>query len=211
MQVLIAIPVFNWPDLASLTRLVSLSQPRLFPCCSPLRSSRPSSEVLLSSWMVAGTCPPLAETPSRNSRKTAISLEVTNERMNRSFTIVWRHDLHLSKHGQQPLQARFFDIEDIKDKKSEYPHMLPNASQFADQVGDLGISNIDHVVVYDTVGFSSAPRVYWMLKVITNLNTVHASLTWPSHPIIYTIGLWTRERFCSRWRIQGLDCSWTSR
>ncbi|KAF9356267.1 hypothetical protein BGX26_005489 [Mortierella sp. AD094] len=60
--------------------------------------------------------------------------------------------------------ARYFDIESIKDKTSSFPHMMPTASQFAEQVGELGISNDDHVVVYDTVGFNSAPRVYWMLK-----------------------------------------------
>ncbi|KAF9175078.1 hypothetical protein BGX21_001551 [Mortierella sp. AD011] len=60
--------------------------------------------------------------------------------------------------------ACYFDIESIKDKTSSLPHMMPTAHQFAEQVGELGISNDDHVVVYDTVGFNSAPRVYWMLK-----------------------------------------------
>ncbi|KAF9183700.1 hypothetical protein BGZ51_003849 [Haplosporangium sp. Z 767] len=60
--------------------------------------------------------------------------------------------------------ARYFDIESIKDKSSSLPHMMPSAEQFAAQVGELGISNDDHVVVYDTVGFFSAPRVYWMFK-----------------------------------------------
>ncbi|KAG0266144.1 threonyl-tRNA synthetase [Mortierella polycephala] len=60
--------------------------------------------------------------------------------------------------------ARYFDIESIKDKSSSLPHMMPSAEQFAAQVGELGISNDDHVVVYDTIGFFSAPRVYWMFK-----------------------------------------------
>ncbi|KAF9208211.1 hypothetical protein BGZ59_010744 [Podila verticillata] len=60
--------------------------------------------------------------------------------------------------------ARYFDIESIKDKSSTLPHMMPSAAQFAQQVGELGISNDDHVVVYDTAGFFSAPRVYWMFK-----------------------------------------------
>ncbi|KAG0096876.1 hypothetical protein BGZ93_003825 [Podila epicladia] len=46
--------------------------------------------------------------------------------------------------------ARYFDIESIKDKTSSLPHMMPSAAQFAQQVGELGISNDDHVVVYDT-------------------------------------------------------------
>ncbi|KAG0346002.1 hypothetical protein BG004_002653 [Podila humilis] len=67
------------------------------------------------------------------------------------------------KNGHIP-GARYFDIESIKDKSSDLPHMMPSATQFAEQVGQLGISNDDHVVVYDTVGFFSAPRVYWMFK-----------------------------------------------
>lgn len=62
--------------------------------------------------------------------------------------------------------ARYFDIESIKDKTSKFPHMMPTATQFAQQVGELGITNNDHIVVYDTAGFFSAPRVYWMFKVI---------------------------------------------
>jgi thiosulfate/3-mercaptopyruvate sulfurtransferase len=44
--------------------------------------------------------------------------------------------------------------------------MMPTATQFAQQVGELGITNNDHIVVYDTPGFFSAPRVYWMFKVL---------------------------------------------
>ncbi|KAJ3339113.1 hypothetical protein HDU93_008597 [Gonapodya sp. JEL0774] len=61
--------------------------------------------------------------------------------------------------------ARFFDIETIRDTKSPYPHMLPTADEFAKYMGELGISDEDHVVVYDSVGMFSSPRVWWMLKV----------------------------------------------
>ncbi|KAF9422656.1 hypothetical protein BGZ94_008510 [Podila epigama] len=81
---------------------------------------------------------------------------------------------HMPAAGRDPIKefrenghipgARYFDIESIKDKTSSLPHMMPSAEQFAAQVGELGISNDDHVVVYDTVGFFSAPRVYWMFK-----------------------------------------------
>ncbi|KAF9364103.1 hypothetical protein BGX34_002515 [Mortierella sp. NVP85] len=87
---------------------------------------------------------------------------------------------HMPAAGRDPLRefeenghipgARYFDIEDIKDKTTTLPHMMPTAEQFAAQVGELGISNDDHVVVYDTVGFSSAPRIYWMLKAFGHEN-----------------------------------------
>ncbi len=43
--------------------------------------------------------------------------------------------------------------------------MLPSAHQFEQQVGSLGISSSDHVVIYDTMGVASACRVYWTFKV----------------------------------------------
>jgi thiosulfate/3-mercaptopyruvate sulfurtransferase len=64
--------------------------------------------------------------------------------------------------------ARFFDLDAIKDHASPYPHMLPSPSDFAKAMSELGIRNDDKVVVYDTVdlGLFSAPRVGWTLKVM---------------------------------------------
>src|SRR5271154_1960286 len=42
------------------------------------------------------------------------------------------------------------------------PHMFPSAEQFGRDVGALGISNADTVVVYDAGGWVAAPRVWWM-------------------------------------------------
>ncbi len=61
--------------------------------------------------------------------------------------------------------AGFFDIEEICDKASPLPHMLPSAVGFAAAVGALGISNDDHVVLYDGTGFASAAaRGWWMFR-----------------------------------------------
>jgi len=60
--------------------------------------------------------------------------------------------------------AAFFDIDAIADRSSPLPHMLPGAAQFARQVGALGISNADLVVVYDTRGVVSAARVWWTFR-----------------------------------------------
>lgn len=45
--------------------------------------------------------------------------------------------------------------------------MLPTSSHFSSYVGDMGIGNHTHVVVYDTSNFGSfsAPRVWWMFRV----------------------------------------------
>jgi len=61
--------------------------------------------------------------------------------------------------------AVYFDIDQVCDKSSELPHMLPSAEVFSDTVGALGISNNDQVVIYDTAGLFSAARVWWMFKV----------------------------------------------
>ncbi|KAI9203481.1 Rhodanese-like domain-containing protein [Polychytrium aggregatum] len=61
--------------------------------------------------------------------------------------------------------ARFFDIDRIADQATNLPHMLPSTKQFEEQVGQLGISNDDHIVVYDFNGVVSACRVYWTFKV----------------------------------------------
>lgn len=60
--------------------------------------------------------------------------------------------------------AVYFDIDAISDPDNSLPHMMPSAEAFAAAVGDLGISNDDRVVVYDSEGLFSAPRVWWMFR-----------------------------------------------
>jgi thiosulfate/3-mercaptopyruvate sulfurtransferase len=60
--------------------------------------------------------------------------------------------------------AVFFDIEAVSDHSTELPHMLPGPTQFGDAVGALGIGDGDTVVVYDTTGLFSAPRVWWTFR-----------------------------------------------
>ena len=60
--------------------------------------------------------------------------------------------------------AVFFDIEAISDHSSDLPHMLPGPTHFGEAVGALGIGDGDTVVVYDSIGFYSAPRVWWTFR-----------------------------------------------
>jgi thiosulfate/3-mercaptopyruvate sulfurtransferase len=60
--------------------------------------------------------------------------------------------------------ALFFDIDAIADTANPLPHMLPTAERFAEMVGAMGIGDGDRIVVYDSVGLFSAPRVWWTLK-----------------------------------------------
>jgi thiosulfate/3-mercaptopyruvate sulfurtransferase len=57
-----------------------------------------------------------------------------------------------------------FDIDAIADHSTSLPHMLPTADAFAAAAGALGIGDADTIVVYDGVGLSGAPRVWWTLR-----------------------------------------------
>lgn len=61
--------------------------------------------------------------------------------------------------------AVFFDIDAIADHSTTLPHMLPDEASFAKAAGDLGLSEVDTIVVYDCAGLFSAPRVWWTLRV----------------------------------------------
>jgi thiosulfate/3-mercaptopyruvate sulfurtransferase len=57
-----------------------------------------------------------------------------------------------------------FDIDEISDKSSPLPHMLPSRTEFSVAVGKLGISERDTIVIYDGAGMFSAPRVWWTFR-----------------------------------------------
>src|ERR1700757_3119167 len=58
--------------------------------------------------------------------------------------------------------AVFFDVDAVSDHSNPLPHMFPTAEQFGRDVGALGITNGDTVVVYDSGGWVAAPRAWWM-------------------------------------------------
>lgn len=60
----------------------------------------------------------------------------------------------------------FFDIDAIADTANPLPHMLPTPEVFAAAAGALGIDERQRIVVYDAVGLSSAPRVWWTFRVM---------------------------------------------
>lgn len=60
--------------------------------------------------------------------------------------------------------AVFFGIDEIADKTTSLPHMLPTPADFAASMGQLGIADTDTIVVYDEAGIFSAPRVWWTFQ-----------------------------------------------
>lgn len=67
------------------------------------------------------------------------------------------------KQGHIP-GAVFFDIDEICDKSTDLPHMLPDPVTFSSAMRKLGLGDGMRVVVYDQGNLYSAPRVWWTLR-----------------------------------------------
>lgn len=67
--------------------------------------------------------------------------------------------------------AQFFDIDVVADQESSLPHMLPTPEYFAACVSSIGISNKDHVVIYDQSGlYMASARAWWMFRTFGHEN-----------------------------------------
>ena len=64
--------------------------------------------------------------------------------------------------------AHFFDIDEICDKKSNLPHMAPSTIIFEKKVRSLNINKNSSIVVYDSSGIYSSPRVWWLFKLFSH-------------------------------------------
>ena len=62
--------------------------------------------------------------------------------------------------------ARFFDIDDISDQRSELPHMAPPVEKFISRMRAMGVGDGHQVVVYDGAGLFSAARVWWLCRLM---------------------------------------------
>ena len=80
---------------------------------------------------------------------------------------------HLPTAGRNPHEefhaahipgAQRFDIDRIADPDSHLPHMVPTPDDFAAHMRALGLSNDDHVVMYDDSDVRSAARGWWMMR-----------------------------------------------
>lgn len=62
--------------------------------------------------------------------------------------------------------ARFFDIDEISDLRSDLPHMVPPVEKFMSRLRALGVGDGHQVVIYDGAGLMSAARVWWMFRLM---------------------------------------------
>lgn len=66
--------------------------------------------------------------------------------------------------------ARFFDIDEISDHRSELPHMVPPVEKFMSRLRAMGVGDGHQVVVYDGAGLFSAARVWWLFRLMGQAN-----------------------------------------
>lgn len=87
--------------------------------------------------------------------------------------VVFDGSWHLPTAGRDPRQeymdshipgALFFDIDDLTDETSSLPHMLPSTVKFASRMKKMGIGDGQRLVIYDSEGMFSAPRVWWTFR-----------------------------------------------
>ena len=62
--------------------------------------------------------------------------------------------------------ARFFDIDEISDLRSNLPHMAPPTEKFMSRMRAMGVGDGHQVVVYDGAGLFSAARVWWLFRLM---------------------------------------------
>lgn len=62
--------------------------------------------------------------------------------------------------------ARFFDIDEISDHRSDLPHMAPPPEKFMSRMRAMGVGDGHQVVVYDGAGLFSAARVWWLFRLM---------------------------------------------
>ncbi len=60
--------------------------------------------------------------------------------------------------------ARYFDIDEISDGRSDLPHMVPPPEKFISRLRKMGVGDGHQVVVYDGAGLFSAARVWWLFR-----------------------------------------------
>jgi hypothetical protein len=60
--------------------------------------------------------------------------------------------------------AKYFDLDGICDKETSLPHMLPKPTVFNEYCNANNINDNDTIVVYDSKGLFSSPRVWFTFK-----------------------------------------------
>jgi len=107
-----------------------------------------------------------------------VSAHWLNENITRLDLIIFDASWHMPASGrngqaewqvERILNARFFDFDQSisaghSDDMNGLPHMMPDADDFTEALQALGLNQQSVVVIYDSLGLFSSPRVWWMLN-----------------------------------------------
>lgn len=84
--------------------------------------------------------------------------------------VTWEKNIFENKDIQIP-NARYLDIKNVfSDTSAIYPNTMLSAKKFQEQARLLGIKKDSAIVVYDTIGIYTSPRVWWMFKAMGHNN-----------------------------------------
>ncbi|GJQ34106.1 MAG: sulfurtransferase [Anaerolineaceae bacterium] len=69
-----------------------------------------------------------------------------------------------------PGSLRFDFDNEIREKNTPHPHMMPTAEFFTEEMQKLGIDEDSAIVAYDNVGVYASPRAWWMFRAMGHDN-----------------------------------------
>jgi thiosulfate/3-mercaptopyruvate sulfurtransferase len=69
-----------------------------------------------------------------------------------------------------PGSLRFDFDNDIREKNTALPHMMPTPEFFTEEMQKMGVNNDSAIVVYDNVGVYASPRAWWMFRAMGHDN-----------------------------------------
>jgi len=69
-----------------------------------------------------------------------------------------------------PRSLRFDFDNDIREKNTSLPHMMPTPEFFTEEMQKMGINKDSAIIAYDNVGLYASPRAWWMFRAMGHDN-----------------------------------------
>ena len=160
-----ATSLLSYSTISATAAAAFATNSKLFGKSSPLvseRSNRRASSIIstrmASSSSISANNDILSQTLVSVSDAIALHSEKKNtvKFIDGSWFLKGRNGREEFAKGPRIAGAQYFDIDDISDKSSNLPHMMPPKQYFSAAMDAMNISNEDHIIVYgskDCVSF----------------------------------------------------------
>ncbi len=118
---------------------------------------------------------PFVDVPKADDPRTLVSSQWLADHLKDPDLRILDASWYLPDAGRDPAReyraghipgARFFDIDEIADLRTDMPHMAPPPEKFISRLRAMGVGDGHQVVVYDGAGLLSAARVWWMFRLM---------------------------------------------